>query len=89
MTAPAISRPRNAGTNIGGTSHSRRLNFWIDILTASSSGGSSNSQSPIDAKGWTVIAGADTLFPTMSRQISKRLVGQRMSFVHIGLEKGR
>jgi hypothetical protein len=27
MTPPAISRPRNAGTNIGGTSHSRKIEF--------------------------------------------------------------
>ena len=63
MTAPAISSPRNAGTNIGGTSHSRRLNFWIDILTASFFGRSSNSLSPIDAKGWTVMGRSRYSFP--------------------------
>ena len=63
MAAPAITRPRNAGTNIGGTSHSRRLNFWIDILTASFFGRSSNSLSPIDAKGWTVMDRSRYSFP--------------------------
>ena len=34
-TAPAMTKPSSNGSRIGGTSHSRRSNFWVlDMLTA-------------------------------------------------------
>ena len=69
---PAISRPSRTGTNIGGTSHSCSLNFWmVDILTALFCGGSTGLSVTDSGQGWTVITAADALSCTMSREIAK------------------
>jgi hypothetical protein len=31
-TTAAITRPKNSGTKIGGTSHSRKLNLWVSDM---------------------------------------------------------
>jgi hypothetical protein len=62
MTEPAISRPKKSGTNIGGTSHPRRSNFWLlDILTAVPFGGSPELSVTGSSQMWTVMDSPDAL----------------------------
>jgi hypothetical protein len=79
MTAPAISRPKKIGNNIGGTSHSRRLNFWILDIRPPFFGGSAKLSVTDSSQGWAVMGAVDTLSVSKSREPQKNRLRTRRS----------